>query len=257
MLVIFASIGFFFLLLERLFPVHKQPLFRRGFWLDMFYVPIHYFMRVFVNGTLAVGLSELSSRFFPDFRLHWLARQPVWLQAVLLLVVLDFVFYIMHRFKHHWTWWWRLHETHHSSTDLDWASSIRFHPLEKLLDRAIYLLPIIFLSVSQEAMFIWASVDVFFGMFGHSNLNCRIGPLIYVFVGPEMHRWHHVRDSRIRECNYGNNLSIFDWIFGTAYISKDQPSDFGVRDDHYPQQNMLKQFGYAFRPARQKTNPLQ
>ena len=37
-------------------------------------------------------------------------------------MAIDFCFYWMHRAKHQWAWWWRLHETHHSSRDLDWFS---------------------------------------------------------------------------------------------------------------------------------------
>ena len=107
-----------------------------------------------------------------------------------------------------------------------------------------------FLGVSDTAVLIWAGVDVFFGMFNHSNLTWRIGPLIYVFVGPEMHLWHHARDPERRECNYGNNLSIFDWIFGTAWVPRDKPIEFGVPDRAYPQANIVKQFFYAFRPLR-------
>lgn len=96
---------------------------------------------------------------------------------------------------------------------------------------------------------IWASVDAFFGMLNHANVRWRLGPLIYVFVGPEMHRWHHALDRDRRECNYGNNLSIFDWMFGTAYVGRDEPTGFGVDDPAYPVGNLVRQFFYAFRPA--------
>ena len=178
-----------------------------------------------------------------------LRHKPVWLQALILLIVLDMFFYVMHRLKHKWRWWWRLHETHHSSTDLDWFSSVRFHPVEKILDRTIYLLPLLVLGPSEGAVIIWAAADGFFGMFGHSNVKWRLGPLKYIFVGPEMHRWHHVKDPKRRECNFSNNFSIFDWIFGTAYISpNEEPSNFGVEDQNYPLDNIWKQFLYAFRP---------
>jgi Fatty acid hydroxylase superfamily len=86
-------------------------------------------------------------------------------------------------------------------------------------------------------------------MFIHSNLKWRLGPLAYVFVGPEMHRWHHAVDRDRRECNYGNNFSIFDWLFGTAYLTHEEPARFGVEDPEYPEGQLLKQFFYAFRPT--------
>jgi len=142
-----------------------------------------------------------------------------------------------------------LHETHHSSVDLDWLSAARFHPLEKILDRTVFLLPLTIIGASDAALLIWAAVDAFFGMFIHANVKWRLGPLIYVFVGPEMHRWHHALDPARRECNYGNNLSIFDWICGTAYVGSDDPIQFGVDDAEYPVENLGRQFLYPFRPA--------
>jgi sterol desaturase/sphingolipid hydroxylase (fatty acid hydroxylase superfamily) len=178
-----------------------------------------------------------------------LAGQPVWLQAVGIIVVLDFLAYWMHRGKHRFHWWWRLHETHHSSVDLDWFSSVRFHPLEKILDRVLYLLPLMVLGASEEPLLILAAVDALVASFAHANLNLRYGPLNYVIVGPEMHRWHHSTDPDRQNRNFGNNLSIFDWIFGTAYLGREQPTEYGLVDDDFAHGNFLKQIAYPFRQA--------
>ncbi len=248
MLAIFAALSAFFFTAERFFSRRPQPILRRGFLADIFYIPIHYLMRIVINGTLAIFLSRLGERFLPPSAMNRLKSGPIWIQAIVRLLVLDFFFYVMHRLKHRLPWWWRLHETHHSSIEMDWLSSTRFHPFEKLIDRIVYLFPLIILGPSDQAILIWATVDVFLGMFNHSNLRWRIGPLIYLFVGPEMHLWHHVRDPKIRECNFGNNFSIFDWILGTAYLSQETPQDFGLDDRNYPDTKIVKQFFYAFRP---------
>ena len=249
MLVLFACLASLFLVAERLRPARSQPLLRRGFFADVLYVPIHFFMRVIINGTVAVLLAAWARENLPSGTSAMLAEAPLWLQVLVLLVVLDFFFYVIHRLKHQWHWWWRLHETHHSSQDLDWLSTARFHPLEKVLDRVIYLLPLLVLGVSDEALLIWAGVDAFSGMLIHSNLDIRLGPLIYVFNGPEMHLWHHARDARYQQHNFGNNFSLFDWIFGTAYLGPRVPEAFGVDDPAYPEGNLWRQFWYAFRPS--------
>jgi hypothetical protein len=82
-------------------------------------------------------------------------------------------------------------------------------------------------------------------MMSHSNVRWNIGPLIYIFVGPEMHRWHHVKDPEIRECNYGNNFSVSTG-FRHRYVSYDLPGEYGVDEKGFPQNNILKQFTYAF-----------
>ena len=135
-------------------------------------------------------------------------------------------------------------------------SAVRFHPLEKLLDRLVFLLPLTILGADQRALLIWSAMDVFFGMLNHSNVRWRLGrPLHYVFVCPEMHLWHHAVDPARRNCNYGNNLSIFDWMFGTAYVPEDRPTRFGLDEMAYPHENVFRQFLFAFRPARQPESP--
>lgn len=253
MLVLFACLASVFLVAERFRPARAQRLLRRGFFTDVLYVPIHFFMRVIINGTVAVFLVGWARETLPPRTIALLADSPLWAQVLTLLLVLDFFFYVIHRLKHRWRWWWRLHETHHSSQDLDWLSTVRFHPLEKALDRVIYLLPLLALGVSDEALLIWAGVDAFWGMLIHSNLNVRMGPLIYVFNGPEMHWWHHARDARYQQRNFGNNFSLFDWLFGTAYLRPDVPQDFGIEDRAYPEGNLWRQFWYAFRPSSSVT----
>lgn len=248
MLVLFACLASVFLVAERLWPARSQALLRRGFFTDVLYVPIHFLMRVIINGTVAVLLAGWARENLPAGTTAVLASSPLWVQVLVLLVVLDFFFYVMHRLKHQWTWWWRLHETHHSSQDLDWLSTVRFHPLEKVLDRVIYLLPLLLLGVSDDALLIWAGVDAFSGMLIHSNLDIRLGPLVYLVNSPEMHRWHHAREGAWQQVNFGNNFSIFDWMFGTAYLAPTTPDDYGVDDPAYPEGNLWRQFLYAFRP---------
>jgi len=247
-LVIATSFAGFLFASERIWGVHKRPLLRRGLFADALYAPTHVALRILFRSSIGVAFTRLGSHVLPQEWTHLLAGRPLWIQTMVLLLVLDLFFYVMHRLKHRWQWWWRLHETHHSSVDLDFFASVRFHPLEKILDRAIFLAPMMILGPSTEAILIWSSCDVFFGMFGHANLAWKLGPLKYLLVGPEMHRWHHVKDATVRECNFSNNFAIFDWIFGTAYVSTGEPCDFGVDDHEYPVENIAKQFVYAFRP---------
>jgi sterol desaturase/sphingolipid hydroxylase (fatty acid hydroxylase superfamily) len=248
MLAVFAVIAALAFTIERIDPARPQPVRRRGFFTDCVYCVTSVAVRALVNGTLAIGLSRLGEELLPGYAIGVLRDRPVWVQTVAIILALDLVFYVLHRFKHRSGWLWRLHETHHSSEDLDWFSSVRFHPLEKLFDRTIYLFPLLFLGVSETALLILAAVDAAIASFSHANVSWRIGPLIYVFVGPEMHRWHHSSDPLHHGCNFGNNLSVFDWLFGTAFLSREEPKAFGLNDRRFPEGSFGRQFLYAFRP---------
>jgi sterol desaturase/sphingolipid hydroxylase (fatty acid hydroxylase superfamily) len=248
LLYIFAAVAAVGFILERLVPARPQPILRRGLVTDGLYVVVNVILRIAFTGSIAMVIEDASRSLLPDWAIAVLRDDPLWVQAIAVVVVLDFFFYWMHRAKHRYDWWWRLHETHHSSRDLDWFSSVRFHPLEKILDRAIYLAPLLFLGVSDQALLILAGLDAAVATISHANVRLRIGPLIYLFVGPEMHRLHHARASTAQRCNFGNNLSIFDWLFGTAVLREVLPEEFGLDDEGYPEGNMVRQFFYAFRP---------
>lgn len=246
MLLVFGAIAGFFFVGERLFPRRAQLVLRPGLVADACYVPVHYLLRVAISFVAAGALAEGADHLVPGRR-PLLEGLPLWQQAIVVLVVLDFFFYVMHRLKHAWPWWWRLHETHHSSTQLDFLASARFHPLEKILDRLIFLLPLTVLGPSDGALLVWSSVDVFLGMLNHANVRWRLGPLAYVLVTPDLHRRHHARDAIAGDCNFGNNFSIFDWLFGTAQLVPEDPPAFGVEARDYPQTNLLAQLRFAFR----------
>ncbi|HXC52410.1 MAG TPA: sterol desaturase family protein [Candidatus Limnocylindrales bacterium] len=250
-LVMFGAIAGFFFVVERLFPrVPAQRIMRRGFFADMLYLPVQYVLRVLISFLGASLLTEIGSRSLPG-SVSILSGRPIWLQAIVVVIVLDFFFYVMHRLKHRWHWWWRLHETHHSSEEMDFLSSVRFHPLEKLLDRVIFLLPLTVLGADEPALLVWSGIDVFFGMLNHSNTRIRLGPLHAIFVGPEMHLWHHVQDPVRGDCNFGNNLSIFDWMFGTARLHDEEPVHFGIETPDFPHESFVRQFFFAFRTRDQ------
>ena len=56
-----------------------------------------------------------------------------------------------------------------------------------------------------------------------------------------MHLWHHALDREHRSCNFGNNLSIFDWVLDATYIPAESPAAFGIDDRPYPHDNIVRQ----------------
>jgi sterol desaturase/sphingolipid hydroxylase (fatty acid hydroxylase superfamily) len=48
------------------------------------------------------------------------------------------------------------------------------------------------------------------------------GILNYIFITPNVHRWHHSKKVEEGNNNFGENLAIFDILFGTYYHPKDR-----------------------------------
>ena len=117
---------------------------------------------------------------------------------------------------------WRLHAVHHSPQLLYWFNVGRFHPIEKAVQYAFDTLPFALLGVSHEVL---AAYFVFYalnGFYQHSNCRVRLGPLNYVVSGPELHRWHHSKLVHESNNNFGNNLIVWDVVFGTRFLPKDR-----------------------------------
>jgi len=72
--------------------------------------------------------------------------------------------------------------------------------------------------------------------------------LIFLFVTPEVHRWHHsanVPDGYGYSCNYGVEFSFWDTLFGTFYLPQKngevvQPERIGHPGGLPDERNYLK-----------------
>jgi sterol desaturase/sphingolipid hydroxylase (fatty acid hydroxylase superfamily) len=111
----------------------------------------------------------------------------------------------------------------------------RFHPIEKAIQYLFDALPFIILGVSEEVLALYFVFYGINGFFQHCNIELRLGWLNYVVSGPELHRWHHSRKTRESNSNYGNNLIVWDIIFRTYFLPKDQMvGDLGLLNPNYP-----------------------
>lgn len=159
-----------------------------------------------------------------------LSRQPLWLQAVEIYVVFDFIGYWTQRLFHGKTWW-PFHAVHHSTEDLDWLGSVRVHPVNELVTKALQVSPLLLAGFNPLVTLSAAPVLTVFAIFLHANVNWDFGPLRGVLASPVFHRWHHSKDREAWDKNFAGLLPIWDRLFGTYYMPKDQwPESLGIHD---------------------------
>ncbi|MEZ5871611.1 MAG: sterol desaturase family protein [Nitratireductor sp.] len=168
---------------------------------------------------------------------------PAWLAIVVSFLVLDFAVWLEHLASHKIPLFWRIHRMHHSDTDFDVTTAVRFHPLEIVLSMAWKYAVVLAIGAPAAAVLIFEIVLNGGAMFNHSNLKLPLWLdrwLRLVIVTPDMHRVHHSTEVRETDSNYGFNLSIWDRIFAT-YV--DQPKlghegmQIGLKEwqDHRPE----------------------
>lgn len=154
-------------------------------------------------------------------QLQW----PSWIEFALSLVVLDCAIYWQHRFFHMVPWLWRAHRVHHSDTGFDVSLGIRFHPFEILPSFGYKLLLIALLGITPAAVATYEALLLGFSLWTHANLALPASMdrvLRFVIVTPDWHRVHHAIHHDESNSNFGNILSLWDRIFGTA---REQPRD--------------------------------
>ena len=165
----------------------------------------------------------------------WPHGWPIWMQAVLMILVVDFLRYWLHRAAHENKTLWRLHAVHHSVEQLYWLNTARFHPLEKALQMSLDSLPFLLMGVDGKVLALYYLAYATNGFFQHCNIRLRYGVLNYIVGSAETHRWHHSRLPRESNANYGNTVIVWDLLFGTWYLPKAREvNDLGLQDPAYP-----------------------
>jgi sterol desaturase/sphingolipid hydroxylase (fatty acid hydroxylase superfamily) len=165
----------------------------------------------------------------------FVTRLPLGVQLVAFLLIADVMAYWMHRAHHTYERLWRSHAVHHSSTELNWLSSVRVHPFNEVLQNAAIATPLILLGFQPGTVAAYLPFLTFYAIFVHANVRWDFGPLRYVIATPAFHRWHHSAEADAINKNFAGLFPLTDWLFGTLYMPKGvQPSVFGVSDLQVP-----------------------
>ncbi|QIF00110.1 sterol desaturase family protein [Roseimicrobium sp. ORNL1] len=162
----------------------------------------------------------------------WPSHWPMFLQVALGLVVAEFGLYWAHRLAHEWMPLWRFHAVHHSSKKLWFFNTGRFHFVDTIKSM-VFATPFIALTGAPGAVFIWGSaITAYIGILTHCNVRMRFGWLNYIFNTPGLHRWHHSMDLREGNKNYGENLVLWDLLFGTYFddATRRPPQKIGIKE---------------------------
>jgi sterol desaturase/sphingolipid hydroxylase (fatty acid hydroxylase superfamily) len=207
-----------------------------------FFVPV--FARTMRIGLLIVGASVIFGIRDADDLIAFydnghgpLAQLPLWVQAVLFLVLSDFMLYWLHRLFHDGGFW-KYHAIHHSSEEIGWISAARFHPVNLLLGTISVDVVLLLAGISPNVMIWVGPFTTFHSAFVHANLNWTFGPFKYVLATPVFHRWHHT------SLEEGGDTNV---LFGTFRMPEGRlPQDYGKDEATMPKE-FGGQLAYPFR----------
>jgi sterol desaturase/sphingolipid hydroxylase (fatty acid hydroxylase superfamily) len=254
--------GTVYWLLQRRFPgVPGQPFWRRDSRTDLGYFAfvatvgqwltnLTVIVTVVVIGIVATAqLDGDAVRAFLT-RDTALTRQPLWLQGVEVLLLVDFIAYWVHRTFHGWTLLWPFHAVHHSSKQVDWLSSVRVHPVNDAAGSVAAAVVLVAVGFSPGVLAFAVPFFTVYAITLHANVAWTFGPLRYALASPTFHRWHHTTEAQGLDKNFAGLLPLWDIIFGTLYLPRGvQPSQFGVTGVQVPD-GFFPQMAYPFRRGR-------
>lgn len=169
----------------------------------------------------------------------------------LLLILEDFMFYLLHYVDHYVRFFWAIHVTHHSSEEFNLTVGFRSSVFQPLY-RFIYFLPLSFLGFRPEDVFFIYSATQIYGILIHTQYVGKLGFLEYVLATPSNHRVHHGSNHLYLDRNMGMVFIFWDHLFGT-YTRETEPVRYGLTENigsHDPRKVIFHEWQSIWRDVR-------
>jgi sterol desaturase/sphingolipid hydroxylase (fatty acid hydroxylase superfamily) len=186
--------------------------------------------------------------------INWLPEMPLWLYALLGVLLLDFFgAYLAHFVEHKVKPLWMVHLVHHTDHKVDTTTANRHHPIESVIRFAFTLFGVFIVGTPIALVFLYQSLSLIFSQFTHANLKISKKldkALSYVIVSPDMHKTHHHYRLPYTDSNYGNIFSIWDRLLGTYMYMDREKLVYGV--DVFPDEKKNSHIGELLKQPFQK-----
>jgi Delta7-sterol 5-desaturase len=167
----------------------------------------------------------------------WLWRQGIvqfredvgwraWLDILILILLMDFAMYFLHRLAHVKCIFPLLHSTHHRYENPRPLTLFALNPAETVSFGLLWLLVISLYDASWLGMSIYLGLNVAFGTIGHLGVepfpdSFQRAPLLKYLSTSTFHAQHHQN----LNYNYGFYTLVWDRLFGT--LAPRYAEDFG------------------------------
>lgn len=198
---------------------YRSPGFRTDVVYSLFYASGVYIVLVYAPIMALIG---------PRVTLGLIALPPV-VSVVVFWLCQDMLNYWLHRWSHSNRFLWAFHQVHHSQKDLTALTQFRFHLVDQMMHQVVMYIPL--LLVFGVPVGFWTPVVLaiqFAETLQHADLRWHYGPFRRLLVSPVFHSVHHSTDPGRYDHNFGMTLSIWDFLFGTAYVTRERERSVGL-----------------------------
>ncbi len=202
-------VSLFFFALEVILPWRKkQPIIRKDFWMDAFYMFFNFFLfsliiynaasdvivNLFNDGIYSISGVNLKN-------INPMYQWPFWAVLLVGMIIRDFVQWWTHRLLHRVPFLWEYHKVHHSVEQMGFAAQLRYHWVENIVYRTIEYIPLALLGIGLYDFFVIHIFALAWGHFNHANITVSgrvtggvIGGLLGIIIANGLLDVHLVND---------------------------------------------------------------
>ncbi|MCG8537998.1 MAG: sterol desaturase family protein, partial [Pseudomonadales bacterium] len=147
--------------------------------------------------------------------LQWNPEASI-LSVLLLIVLVDFCFYVNHYLMHKTRWFWASHVTHHSSEHMNFSTALRQNFTHALNGAWIlWWIPAALIGFDKDWVLLAIEGNLVYQFFLHTEQVRKLGWMEHIFNTPSHHRVHHGRNPKQIDTNFGGIFIFWDKLFGT------------------------------------------
>jgi alkylglycerol monooxygenase len=148
------------------------------------------------------------------------------INMLILLVLVDFIFYWVHRFGHEINILWAAHSPHHSGEEMNLALALRASVTMRLAS-FFFFWPLALIGFSPAMIYAASGIQLILAFWHHTKLIGKMGWFEKYFNSPSHHRVHHGTNAKYLDKNYGEIFIIWDKMFGT-FQAEEEEVNYGI-----------------------------
>ncbi|MGI9273350.1 MAG: creatininase family protein [Endozoicomonas sp.] len=172
------------------------------------------------------------------------------------VIAMDFGVFLAHWLQHKVPFLWEFHKVHHSATSLTPLTVYRMHPVDDILSFSLASICSNFATLTVSLLLGEPApvVQVFglnlvvflFYLLGYNLRHSHVwlpypAWLSHLLISPAQHQIHHSDAPRHFDKNFGLILAVWDWLFSTLYIPRQQEElQYGIGPESREYSSTLK-----------------
>ncbi len=177
-----------------------------------------------VSNALSIAAIPIVTLLFHGFDI-WPNGWPLVVQLAMSILIADFGITMTHYISHKVESLWRFHAVHHSVERMYGFNGLMKHPLHQSVELIAGTIPLLLMGLPLEVGVLLGFATMMQLLLQHSNVDMRVGPLIFIWAVAPGHRHHHLASRTEGNVNFGLFTMIWDHLLGTFMLNNKQPRD--------------------------------